>query len=278
MSSTLHVSVVCYASNESELRRTLTSLLKGCARALADENLTAVSVILVDNGPSHSERDKINALLQDCRSMSPDAMSFSVVGDGTNIGFGAGHNLAFNDETCDFHLVLNPDVELSENSLSVALQFMRNNPECGVLAPAVVNLTGECEFLCKRYPTLFDLFLRGFAPRWLKQKCEKQLAHYEMRDMPADLIYWCPPIISGCFMLLRSSVLKQVGGFNPAYFLYFEDFDLSLRLASVSRIAYVPTVKIMHSGGHAARKGWRHIWMFARSAFTFFSHHGWKWY
>ena len=78
-------------------------------------------------------------------------------------------------------------------------------------------------------------------------------------------VLWDPPIVSGCFMLFRTDVLQQLEGFDPRFFLYFEDFDISLRAGRVSRIAYVPQVKVVHHGGHASRKGWRHIWMFGRS-------------
>ncbi|KUE80788.1 hypothetical protein ATO46_14560 [Aeromonas schubertii] len=89
---------------------------------------------------------------------------------------------------------------------------------------------------------------------------------------------WDPPIVSGCFMLFRTDVLQQLGGFDPRFFLYFEDFDISLRAGKISRIAYVPQVKVVHHGGHASRKGWRHIWMFGRSMVTFFNIHGWRWW
>ncbi len=45
-----------------------------------------------------------------------------------------------------------------------------------------------------------------------------------------------------------------------------------------TRIAYVPAVKVVHHGGHAARKGLRHIGLFVRGAATFFRLHGWKWF
>lgn len=278
MSVVLRVSIVCHASNKLELRRTLASLLQSCAVAFAGGYLKSVSIALVDNGPEQAERKKIEALIRSFPVALSHAFDFIVLGDGANIGFGKGHNLAFDAGACDFHLVLNPDVELAPDAVSCALQFMRDNEECGALAPAVVNLSGEREYLCKRYPTLLDLFLRGFAPRWLRKKNTRQLAHYEMHDISPNTLYWDPPIISGCFMLLRASVLKKITGFDPTYFLYFEDFDLSLRLAAISRIAYVPAVKIMHAGGNAARKGLRHVWLFSRSAFSFFNRYGWKFY
>ena len=124
---------------------------------------------------------------------------------------------------------------------------------------------------------LLFLLLRGFAPGFVRARFPERLARYEMRDKLSSDVLWDPPIISGCFMLFRSEVLNQLGGFDPRFFLYFEDDDISLRTGEISRIARVPQVRIIHHGGHAARKGLRHIAIFARSAVKFFSKHGWSW-
>jgi len=58
--------------------------------------------------------------------------------------------------------------------------------------------------------------------------------------------------------------------------MYFEDYDLSLRIGREAGVAYVPEARIVHHGGDAARKGWRHVGWFVRSAWRFFSRHGWK--
>jgi hypothetical protein len=97
-----------------------------------------------------------------------------------------------------------------------------------------------------------------------------------MRDLPDAGVATGIPIATGCFMLARGEMLRRLGGFSPEFFLYFEDFDLSLRLGRLADIAYVPQVRIVHAGGHAAGKGWAHRRMFIRSAVTFFRRHGWR--
>jgi GT2 family glycosyltransferase len=59
--------------------------------------------------------------------------------------------------------------------------------------------------------------------------------------------------------------------------LNFEDFDLSLRLGQHGKLAFLPSMRIVHAGGHAARKGLRHITLFIRSGFRFFKQWGWRW-
>jgi hypothetical protein len=77
-------------------------------------------------------------------------------------------------------------------------------------------------------------------------------------------------------MLVRRQALDAVGGFNEAFFLYFEDYDLSRRLAKHGSLLQVPGMRIIHHGGGAARKGWRHIRWFARGGWQFFQRWGWR--
>jgi len=83
-------------------------------------------------------------------------------------------------------------------------------------------------------------------------------------------------IISGCFMLCRTELLHRIGGFDPKYFLYFEDFSLSLELGKLARLVYLPEMSIEHFGGNASGKGWKHIKSFMKSAVIFFNSYGWK--
>lgn len=274
----LRISIVCYASDEANLKSTVLSLLKACVSPLQQHLLKLIEIVFVDNGPAPIERKKLEVLLNSARKHASDGVLLSIIGNGSNLGFGAGHNLSFSPATNKYHLILNPDVEMSPDALLAALEFMAANDDCGLIAPAIFNRGGNREYLCKRYPTVFDLMIRGFAPRWICRRFQRRIDKYEMRDVIGDDVLWEPSIISGCFMFARSSVLQKLKGFDSKYFLYFEDFDLSLRAAQVCKIAYVPAVRIVHHGGYASSKGWRHIYMFIRSAITFFDTHGWKWY
>ena len=271
----LRVSIVSYAPDVNLLRRTIASLVSACEVAIENKVIDGIDIYLVNNGPSFEHEKLLKVLIRDVDRNST-FFAIRVIGSGQNIGFGAGHNLAL-DPHCGFHLILNPDVELSPDALSNALEFMEVHLDCGMLSPSVVNESGGREYLCKQYPSIMNLALRGFAPKWLRELFSKRLGVYEMREKIGEQVMWGPPIVSGCFMLLRNDVLKMVEGFDSRYFLYFEDFDLSLRVSRISRMAYVPSVKIVHHGGHAAKKGWRHIYLFTKSGIKFFNKHGWKW-
>jgi GT2 family glycosyltransferase len=264
----LSVSLVTYHPDRPMLRDTLSSLRIAAVYALAAGDLSEIALTLVDNGDDEE-------LVELAQREGWEGIRLES-GQG-NVGFGRGHNLAMEHGMGDLHLILNPDVYLLPESLALALRFMQAQPECSLLSPAMRGSSRGSHYLCKRPPSVLDLFLRGFAPAWLRWIFRGRMAHYEMDAEGDQPVLWDPPIVSGCFMLCRAELLRQLKGFDPRYFLYFEDFDLSMRARALGRLAAVGDVRIAHFGGGAARKGWKHIKMFCRSARVFFDLHGWKW-
>lgn len=270
MTASLSVSVVTYAPDLAVLHDTLQSLSVALQAARSAGSLGETVVDLVDNGPGA----EWTAPLEDiARRYGARVRS----GHG-NVGYGRGHNLSLLASTAEFHLVLNPDLIVDQLAIDEALRFMKDHPRVVMLAPQVRGKHGELQHLCKRYPTVFDLALRGFAPAWLKRMFDGRLARYEMRDLPLDRPTLDVPLLSGSFMFCRRGPVAAIGGFSDAFFVYFEDFDLSLHAAKVGALAFVPQMKAVHFGGNAARKGWWHVGLFMRGAVAFFRRNGWRWW
>jgi GT2 family glycosyltransferase len=277
--ATLTVSIVTYRPDLVLLDRTLRTLAVSLVAAREQELMRAANVVLIDNTGT---RASAAAVIRVARDIFRDAdVTMNYLHGHANIGYGAAHNLVMHGGNTHYHLVLNPDVELAPDALPIAFRFLGEHAEIGVLAAASRRVDGTREYVCKRYPTVFDLALRGFAPRVLRQLFRKRLDRYEMRDLvdrvAADETISPIPAMSGSFMFVRRKAIEATGGFDPGFFLYFEDFDWSVRLNRVTRTVYVPAVKIVHHGGGAAKKAPRHIGYFVRSAARFFNKHGWKW-
>jgi GT2 family glycosyltransferase len=267
----LSVSIVTYRPDMKLLNETLASLIEACKAVQVQRPGFKASICLVDNGglPDVSA----------CPALTySHGITHAVIGGHGNIGYGRGHNLAIERAASRYHLVLNPDIDLERQSLVKALDFFAAHPAVGLLSPRIGDEEGQLQYLCRRYPAVLDLFVRGFLPAVARRFFARRLARYEMRDLINDRdVVWDPPIVSGCFMLYRTSVLKNLAGFDARYFLYFEDYDLSLRTRATARIVYAPAVRVRHHGGGAARKGHAHVRMFSASAFKFFNRFGWKW-
>ncbi|QTN98421.1 glycosyltransferase [Brucella sp. 458] len=259
----LTISIVTFNPDLNEFRKTLDSLFT----ALRRSGTCNFSITIVDN----SAQDIISPFIKSNYTHLP----LRILHGHGNIGFGRAHNLAI-QRIGEFHLILNPDIELHSEALLNAIAFMRSNPCCGLITPHSQWPNGDRQYLCKRYPAAFDLLLRGFAPQIIKSIFKKRLSRYEMQAETQNTVYWNPLIVSGCFMFFRSSTLRKTKGFDDHYFLYFEDFDLSIRVHEFADIAYVPTIKVIHAGGHAAKKGMWHIKIFICSSIHFYKYYGLK--
>lgn len=270
--ASLSISIVTWAPDERLLARTLAGLAEAIAFARERGSLGTARLLVVDNGPD-GLAPMLRQLAEAALARAGD-VALEIIGGQGNVGFGQGHNLAIAKSAADFHLVLNPDVEMERDALDAALRYFDARPDVGAITPSVRGADGEREYLVKAFPTASVLFVRGFVPRFLHGLFRQSLDAYEMRGTDWEREQSPIRIASGCFLLCRGAALKAVKGFDPGYFLYFEDFDLTLRLSQVTTVAYCPQVRIVHHGGKAASKGLRHIALFVKSARRFFAAHG----
>lgn len=273
-SLSLSISVVCFNSSEDELQSLVESTLNAIQLLRGSTNLASIPIYLVDNSEEDNLSLKLFSNLQ-TQAEGLDVQLHLLHGQG-NVGYGVAHNLVINKIDSDYHLLLNPDLKLDMNCLLAGISYLTENETVVMASPFAAYESGEKQYLCKRYPSVFTFIVRGFFPKFLKKFSAKRLARFEMHELPESHPTTNIPIVSGCYMLCRTKALKQLGGFNENFFLYFEDFDLSLRLTTIGKIAYVPAMRITHAGGNAAMKGSSHIRMFARSGIRFFNIHGWR--
>lgn len=270
----LTVSIVCYDSTEQELHTVLNTLLASLVELLAAGFQLTSKIFLVDNSENHKlELEQFDQFQEQLNSSNAELRVLKGHG---NIGFGKGHNLVIKPSTDKYHLILNPDVELDPKSLIAGISYLEKNPTVAIVSPFATSVDGTRQYLCKRYPAISTLAIRGLLPDWLKKRFHRNQSHYEMHDLSDDNVSDEVKLVSGCFMLCRTEVLKAVQGFDENYFMYFEDFDLSLRVSQSAKIAFLPSMKIKHFGGNASRKGLRHIGYFAKSGFRFFNTYGWR--
>ena len=272
----LAVSVVLHFSPLDQLRALLDSL----SNAAVEAELNRVEVVCVDHSCDSEYAAKCQALIEAYSPTNGGASSLriSLLKPSRNRGYGAGHNLAMAEVESQFHLILNPDVELASNALKLALFALKNQPDTALLAPQGFSPSGESECLAKAYPSVWVLGLRSLAPKWLKARSGGALARYELRDASSDMTLRPIILASGCCMWVRRAAFDEVGGFDESYFLYFEDYDLSLKLSGQGGVIEHRDIRIVHHGGDASRKGFQHIRWFVSGATRFFNRWGWRWF
>jgi GT2 family glycosyltransferase len=153
----LHIAIVTYGVDAELLLRVLQHL-RSAANHVTLARQAPVHITLVDNGNDA-------ALLRELLQRAGLAQCSAVVAAGSNLGYGKAHNLALARGDATYHLVMNPDVLVSHDALTLAIDFLDAHADVVALSPHALDGNGETAFLCKRYPAVIDLALRGFAPR-----------------------------------------------------------------------------------------------------------------
>jgi GT2 family glycosyltransferase len=251
----LTATIVTYRNSLAQLRSAVESLACQPAR---------VQLMLVDNAGD----DAVASLASEfgaCYLRAPG-----------NLGFGKAHNLAHQQLRLlsPYHLVLNPDVHFGPEVVGSLLRVMDEHADLGVVMPKILYPDGSTQYLCKRLPVPWDLLMRRFSPSLARRLLQPAMERYELRDRDYDQPMQ-PPTLSGCFLMLRNSVIDQVGLFDERFFMYMEDVDLVRRIWGVSGALYYPAVSIVHGYEKGSYRDHKLAWQHVRSAVRYFAKWGW---
>jgi len=254
----INVSIVLFRNDKDLVKKAIYS----CINSILINKL-----YLIDNSPT----DALSCLANlDSRII--------YIFNNANLGYGKAHNIALRksiEENIPYHLVLNPDVYFESGVLEELYNFMEANKDVGLVMPKVLYPDGNIQYLCKLLPTPLDLFGRrflNFGP--FKKIVEKRNEIYELRFTGYDKIMEVP-YLSGCFMFIRTAVLKKVGLFDERFFMYLEDTDLSRRIHRVAKTIYYPYVHIYHEYGKGSYKSLKLLYYHIKSAIKYFNKYGW---
>lgn len=251
---TLSASLVLYKPDLATLERTLLALQEA-GRVAKEDGERLLELTLVDNSCDAGLHERLGQWLDARRVAMPDWTLHLLQSPG-NVGYGRGNNLVIDGARSDYHLVVNPDLFVAPDALREALRFLEDHPETGLLTPAVFGEDGERHYLCKRHPTLLIMFLRSFSPKWLQPWFKRTLDEFEMLDCDYDKPIFDVEYPTGSCMFFRTSVLRQIRGFDPDYFLHYEDADIGRRALQAARVVYVPRVKVVHQWARDTHRSW----------------------
>lgn len=263
---------VTYFSDLSLIRPLLVSTEAAAGKLYAKHGY-GVEYYIIDNSADEDYFWRLEMLCYDF--FDNDHLSLHIVRAPKNLGFGGGNNLVLNRLDSEFHLVINPDVTLEPLALCRAMEYLEKNADVGMVSPKIVDASSISPHVIKRYPDCLTLFLRYAEIPMLSKFFSSRLERYACSDF-VDESSKDVQIAGGCFLLIRTHLFKKLKGFDDHFFVYFEDYDFSLRVLEFTKIAYVPDIKITHMGGFVGGKSFRHHWYFSISAIKFFFRHGWK--
>ncbi len=179
-------------------------------------------VVIVDNAPEPDPR--LEALA--------DAKGARLIRNGANLGFGAGCNRGAAAATTPYVMFLNPDAAAQDGCFEALLEAAERYPEAAAFNPRTLNGKGDVSF--KRRSNLLPKAARMHGP--------------------APATDTRVPVLSGAAIFLARDTFDLVGGFDENIFLYYEDDDLSLRLAQLGSLWHIPSAVVCHNDGHSTER------------------------
>lgn len=256
MTVKLSIGIVVYHPDFNILKKTLEHII-GATQQLS------VECYIINNAAGEMAFDNLTDFINQFK------LNIKLINNPENTGYGAGNNLAIKLTEAPFHLVLNPDAFLNENALKIALAYMEEHVRVGLLCPRVMNEDGSIQYVHRKDPTLFDMFLRSFAPGWLKKRFAPRMNEFLLKNSDFNKVQDIASP-SGCCMLFRTTVLKTIGGFDARYFLYYEDSDIGREVRQIAEVKYLPTFMVTHLWAREAHKSWRMRLIMMKSGWQYF--------
>ncbi len=221
------------------------SLLANCLDSLLkDTDSVNWQIIVVDN---NSQDDSVKYVKENYKDVL-------LIESDDNLGFSAGNNLAINKIDSNYVLFLNPDTVVEKGAISTTLRYLSAHPQVGAVTCRVELPSGKIDEGCHRgFPTPWNAFCHfsGLSKlfgknRWFSGYTLGYKNFNEIHEIDA---------LTGAFMMIPTSIGKQLDWWDEDYFWNGEDIDFCYRIKQLSlKIMYLPNVKIKHykgsSGGY----------------------------
>jgi N-acetylglucosaminyl-diphospho-decaprenol L-rhamnosyltransferase len=235
-----------------------------CLRSLpSSASASTLEVVVIDNASSDGSGDLVLRDYPEVRLITLES----------NVGFARACNQAGKDARGEFVFLVNPDTILHVGALDGLIAFARANPQYGVYGGRALDPSGEVHWnSCWAFPSLWSLacFASGLStafPRTLLFDPESMgsWARDSLREVDA---------VTGYLTLVKAEIWRELGGFDPRYFLYGEDLDFCLRARRRGhRPVIVPEVVLTHLEGVSSPDPTQRMVRILQGKLTFLARH-----
>lgn len=218
--------------------------LLDCLRSIqANPPQDEFEVLVVDNG-SH------DGTAQAVRRSFPDV---TLVANADNRGFAVANNQALAQSSGRYLLLLNPDTIVHPDALDTLIRFMDENDDVGACGPKLLNEDGTVQPSIRGFPT-FRAGLYQYRPIKSLAFFRKDFERWLMEDFRYDRLADVDQPM-GAALMVRRSVVPQVGALDESFFMFYEEVDWCYRIKQAGwRITFVPDATITHLGARSAEQ------------------------
>lgn len=241
-------------------------LLRDCLRSLPDACPgLSWEVIVADNG----SRDGSVAML---REEFPDV---HLIENKENLGYTLPMNQTLRMGQARFLIQLNPDTLVKPGAFLTLAHYMEANPLVGIVTPKVLNRDGSLQKQCRRSAARpWDAFtymvgLSSLFPR------SRLFGRYLLTYLPEDEVSEVEAVSGSC-MLMRRTMVEQIGFLDETFFAYQEDADYCFRARKAGwQVFYMPAAQIIHYGGQGGSRvqPYQAIYQWHRSYYLYYRKH-----
>jgi hypothetical protein len=225
-----------------------------------------VSAIVVSHGNAAELRESLPALepqvdellvIANVKGSVP--VGVEALANDRPLGFAANINLGLTRTSGEAVLVSNPDAVPEPGAVATLREFMEAHPRCGVAGPRMVFPDGSPQPSRRRFPTVGGTIVRRTPLR----KVVHQDHHYHLDEAPPEGPVEADWMLGG-FLLVRRTMLEELGGFDDGFRLYGEEIDLQYRAMRAGwERWYVPAAVVRHEHQALTDRRWltrRTVW------------------
>jgi len=199
-------------------------------------------VVLADNGSTDGSVER-----------AAGRPGVRLVRTGGNLGYGGGANAGVRalDPGIDWVVIANPDLVFAPRAIDRLVECAARYPAAGAFGPLITTPDGVGYPSARNLPSITDGIGHALCGWWWPTNPWTRRYRLDAQAPTERIAGW----LSGSCLLVRRSAFEQVGGFDEAYFMYFEDVDLGDRLARAGWAnIYCPSALVSHEGGHATER------------------------
>ena len=220
-------------------QRFIRDCLESVVKQVQDINY---EVIIVDN----SSTDDSVKIIKD------EFPFFRLICSDSNLGFGKANNLAVKHATGEHLLFLNTDTILIENTPEMLSDYLTEHKDVGAVGSRIIFKDGSYQLSCGKLPNLIVEFIYKIRAQLDNRWHYTFSRFYDKLYALEQKIDW---VTGACFMM-RKDIFNQLGGFDEAFFMYFEDVDICKRVADLGlKVIYYPQTSVIHLLGGSAQGG-----------------------
>ena len=234
-------------------------LTRNCINSIVEktQNL-AYDIYVVDNNSQDGT----------CEMIKSEFPWVKLIENPKNSGFGSANNLAIRQSDAKYVFLLNTDTILVNNAIKILHDFLESTPQAGACGANLYDENMEHVHSYGVFPTVKRQILKTFMLRWF---FPKELKAMKDKGLNAENELKAVDYITGADLMIKKSVLDEVGIFDERFFMYFEENELQFRIRKAGYEIFInPEAKIIHLHDKSPKKREKMYYEYKKSQYLFF--------